>query len=166
MTQPASPATKPASPATDAPPPPALPAPAPAGPSGTGRLGVIARSWPLGRRLAAALALTSIVLLTGVGLITTSLVRLEQSIHERTDILSPARTRSAQLMTSLVDQETGLRGYLLDGRGASLQPYDEGRADQDAHLARLDELVGGRPDLADELGALRARVADWHRQYA
>ncbi|MBL7498846.1 CHASE3 domain-containing protein [Frankia sp. CN7] len=129
-------------------------------------MGVIARSWPLGRRLAAALALTSIVLLTGVGLITTSLVRLEQSIHERTDILSPARTRSAQLMTSLVDQETGLRGYLLDGRGASLQPYDEGRADQDAHLARLDELVGGRPDLADELGALRARVADWHRQYA
>ncbi|ONH23152.1 histidine kinase [Pseudofrankia asymbiotica] len=118
------------------------------------------------RRLAAALTVASIVLLAGVGLITTSLVQLERSIHERTDLVSPARTRSAQLITSLVDQETGLRGYLLDGSATSLEPYDDGRRDQDSHLARLDQLVGGRPGLADDLGALRARVADWHRQYA
>jgi len=143
------------------------PAPARPGPIRRGgRLGPIARAWPLRRRLAAALVLTSVVLLAGAGLITASLVQLERSIHDRTDIISPARTEAAQVMTSLVDQETGLRGYLLDGNAVSLGRYDDGRRDQDTHLTQLDQLVGGRPDLAGDLGTLRARIADWHRLYA
>jgi signal transduction histidine kinase len=109
---------------------------------------------------------TSIVLLTGVGLITASLVGLEHSIHERSDVILPARTDAAQLMTSLVDQETGLRGYLLDGKASALQPYDEGSQAQATALAQLDQLVGAEPGLTDDLRALRARVGDWHREYA
>ncbi|MBL7490536.1 CHASE3 domain-containing protein [Frankia sp. AgB1.9] len=146
--------------------PPAPEGVAPPGPGRGGRLGTIARSWPLRRRLAAALTITSVILLTGVGLTTASLVQLERAIHERTDIVSPARTQAATLMTSLVDQETGLRGYLLDGKSDALQPYDDGGKAQTAALTRLDQLVGGRPGLSDDLGTLRTRVADWHREYA
>nr|WP_232793977.1 sensor histidine kinase [Pseudofrankia saprophytica] len=161
-----------ASTATASPPPENAPTPDQAGtpdlvgPGRGERLRARARSWPLRRRLTAALTVASIVLLTGVGLITASLVQLERSIHERTDILSPARTRAAQVMTSLVNQETGLRGFILTGKAASLKPYDDGGRDLDTHLTRLDQVVGGRPGLADDLGALRARIADWHRLYA
>jgi signal transduction histidine kinase len=112
------------------------------------------------------LTVTSIVLLTGVGLITAGLVQLERAIHEQTDIVSPARTQAATLMTSLVDQETGLRGFLLDGKATALRPYDDGGRAQAAALTRLDQLIGGRPGLSDDLAALRARITDWHRQYA
>lgn len=142
------------------------PEPAPGGPARGGRLGAITRAWPLRRRLTAAFTVTSIVLLAGVGLITASLVGLQHSIHERSDVISPARTEAAQLMTSLVDQETGLRGYLLDGSATALQPFNSGRQAQATALARLDQLLGSEPGPAQDLGALRARVADWHRQYA
>ena len=160
MTQEAASPTGPGSGRVDA------PLPAAAGRPGGGWFGAAVRSWPLGRRLAAALIGTAIVLLTGVGLITASLVQLNRSIHQRADILSPARLTASQLMINLVDQETGLRGYLLDAQASSLVPYDDGLANQNADLTLLGQLLAGQPSALRDLTALRSAVADWHRVYA
>jgi len=39
----------------------------------------------------------------------------------------PARLQVEELRAAMVDQETGLRGYLLTDDTTFLQPYDDGR---------------------------------------
>lgn len=60
------------------------------------------------------------------------------------------------LLRSLVDAETGQRGYLLTGRAAYLQPYDDAVAEVEQTLARLhrayddDAQTNSRLALVDE----------------
>jgi signal transduction histidine kinase len=42
--------------------------------------------------------------------------------------LAPAQLEVEQLRAAMIDQETGLRGYLLTGEDSFLAPYDSGRA--------------------------------------
>jgi sigma-B regulation protein RsbU (phosphoserine phosphatase) len=63
-------------------------------------------------------------------------VRSELS-HQR-DVLAPANSAVNQLATSTLDQETGVRGYLLTGAVAFLSPYTEGRAMSEQSLRVLE----------------------------
>ena len=46
---------------------------------------------------------------------------------------------------ALVDQETGVRGYLLSGDERFLEPYTRGVADERTLLARIRQLLAGEP---------------------
>ncbi|MCM3921215.1 CHASE3 domain-containing protein [Frankia sp. AiPs1] len=146
---------------------------APSGPSGTdgtpGRTGFgfgFGRDWPLRRRLGVTYTVAAAALLIIVGLVVSSLVRLDNAIHVRSDIMAPALLGSTQLVSSLVDQETGMRGYLLQGREDFLEPYNTGRREEAAHLADLQRQLAGRPDLFGRLSTLEDRIRVWHRDYA
>ncbi len=64
----------------------------------------------------------------------------------------------------MLNQETGLRGYLITGRPSSLEPYREGRPALDDAIARLSSLIGNNtetaPLLADAVAAARTWQAD------
>jgi diguanylate cyclase (GGDEF)-like protein len=49
------------------------------------------------------------------------------------------QSRVAQLLTGMLDQETGLRGYALTGDGSFLAPYREGTREFSRALSRLNE---------------------------
>ncbi|KJE21931.1 multi-sensor signal transduction histidine kinase [Frankia torreyi] len=140
----------------------------PDGPSGRfGRFGLaFARSWRLRRRLGVTYTAAAAALLIIVGLVVSSLVRLDNAIHTRSDIMAPALLGSAQLVSSLVDQETGMRGYLLQAREEFLEPYDNGRREESAQLADLQRRLAERPDLLGKLTTLQDRIRAWHRDYA
>ncbi|CAJ59326.1 putative two-component sensor protein [Frankia alni ACN14a] len=118
------------------------------------------------RRLGVTYAVAAVALLIIVGLVVSSLVRLDNAIHTRSDIMAPALLGSAQLVSSLVDQETGMRGYLLQGHEEFLEPYNSGRRDESAQLADLQRRLAERPDLLGKLRTLRERILAWHRDYA
>ncbi|WP_203980586.1 sensor histidine kinase [Planotetraspora silvatica] len=82
------------------------------------------------------------------------------------DRIAPARTSAARLQNALIDQETGVRGFLLTGQPAFLEPYTEGVATEQDEAARITALVGGRPELAADLAAIREAGAEWRRTYA
>ncbi|WP_035750040.1 sensor histidine kinase [Parafrankia discariae] len=124
------------------------------------------RGWRLRRRLAAVYIALSMVLLLAAGIVAWSLVRLDDAIHVRSDVLAPTQTATAQLTSSLIDQETGMRGYLLQGDPAFLSPYDTGRQSEARLSSTLADRVAGRPEFERLLGVLQARIADWHRDYA
>jgi CHASE3 domain sensor protein len=61
----------------------------------------------------------------------------------------------------LIDQETGLRGYLLLRDHAFLDPYNAGKTALPAVLGRLDELVADNPAQARRVGELRSQYQEW-----
>ncbi|GJE62124.1 methyl-accepting chemotaxis protein [Methylobacterium trifolii] len=120
-------------------------------------------SFGLNRSLGGAIAAIAVVSLLGSGVV---LVTLGQ-LHEATG----ARGRSSQVIRALgefraamLNQETGLRGYLITGRTSSLEPYQAGRPALDAAIGRLDALIGRDADasrwLADAVTAARTWQTD------
>jgi signal transduction histidine kinase len=84
---------------------------------------------------------------------------------ELVDRIAPARTSAARLQNAQIDQETGVRGYLLTGEPSFLEPYTAGVATEQDEAAQVTALVGDRPELAADLAAIRAAGAEWRRSY-
>ncbi|MCD2194924.1 ATP-binding protein [Actinomycetospora endophytica] len=119
----------------------------------------------LSRLLALCTIIGLVVLLLG-GLVTgTAMVALDRHRADLLDRLDPALVDVAQLNAALLDQETGIRGYVLGGQQAFLDPYTRGR-DLEAQLAGdLRGLIGPAEGLGD-LEAVEARSAQWRASYA
>jgi signal transduction histidine kinase len=90
--------------------------------------------------------------------------RLTDAMDRVVDHIDPQLIQAQNLNSALLNQETGVRGYLLTGQQDFRAPYDTGRQQQDAAVAELRTLgaVDGTPagdDLTDALIAVR----DWQR---
>lgn len=73
---------------------------------------------------------------------------------------------SASLLRSVVDMETGLRGYALTSDVAFLEPYVEARANLPDQFIAIRRLVRDSPDQLERLGTVQAILADWRRNVA
>jgi signal transduction histidine kinase len=122
--------------------------------------------WTLARRLGAALvALSLLLLLAGLALVGV-LLRADRALSNQTQRTFPARVAASQLLTSLVDQETGLRGYALTRDERFLEPYRKGLVDEQKTRAQLERDV--LPDDSSRLALLTvdAAITAWREQYA
>jgi len=124
-------------------------------------------AWPLRRSLA---VLGVIAILTAVAMIgggTAALIQLQHARERVVLVVDPAVRDATVLSSALLNQETGVRGYLLGRRTDLLEPYEQGRRDEDQAAAALARAADD-PDLV--LGADLARVRDlagrWRQQYA
>lgn len=63
------------------------------------------------------------------------------------------------VMSAMLDAETGQRGYLLTGRDTYLEPYSEGVARADDELRKLDGLTRDKAVQAESFAELENRVA-------
>ncbi len=122
--------------------------------------------WTLARRLRVTLVgLLALLLLAGVAL-TVALSRAEEATSDQVERTVPARLAASQLLTSLVDQETGLRGYALTGDQTFLEPYRQGLRDEERARADLQRLIlPGDPAQLDLL-SVDAAITAWREQYA
>jgi signal transduction histidine kinase len=97
-----------------------------------------------------------------------ALSRLTDARTLLADVIDPALLASERFETSVINEETGVRGYALSGDAAFLRPYRRGRRDEERALARLTAL--SRSDDLTELRAdvARARTAavKWRQGYA
>src|SRR4051794_14557599 len=66
-----------------------------------------------------------------------------------------------ETLTSLVDMETGYRGYLLTGRDEFLEPYRDGGETADQNLAELMELTADNPAQVGRWQELANRITEW-----
>ena len=82
------------------------------------------------------------------------------------DRISPAATAVVQLRGALLDQETGVRGYLLSGERAFLDPYEQGRTAETATHDRIRTLLPDVPDALAQLDGLAADAARWRTTVA
>ncbi len=116
------------------------------------------------------LALTIGVLLAfaiiGIGL---ALLANQKVGEQRTVVLrqvEPALLAALRLENALINEETGVRGYLLSDNVQSLEPYEKGRVTESLAYRTLaaHDNVGGRT-LELDVKAVRARARAWQQQF-
>ncbi|MDX6273641.1 MAG: hypothetical protein QOJ92_851 [Frankiales bacterium] len=122
--------------------------------------------WTLARRLRAALAALSLLLLLAGFAIVVVLREADRALSDQTQRTFPARVAASQLLTSLVNQETGLRGYALTRDRRFLEPYRQGLIDEQEARARLERYVMPRDPARLALLTVDAAITAWRDQYA
>ncbi len=81
--------------------------------------------------------------------------------------LDPALLHLERLRSSLIDQETGVRGYAVSGAESFLDPYRSGREAERQLTEELHRLVAGTPVEDDPVfDRIEAATGNWHRRIA
>jgi signal transduction histidine kinase len=120
------------------------------------------------RRLAAG-ALAALLLLLGalVGVAVFATDRLQTTAEERfVREAFPLRVAARDLVLELLNEETGVRGYVITGDPASLGPYRRGRANAARDLRDLGAHAKRRPGLANALADVEVAVRSVDRYFA
>lgn len=85
---------------------------------------------------------------------------------ELVDRIQPARSASFQLQNALLNQETGVRGYVLTGDDSFLEPFAAGKKEEKDRLARVRSAMGGEQPYGRDLDRIAAAAAEWRRVHA
>ena len=73
-----------------------------------------------------------------------------------------AMQQSQRLLTAMLDQETGTRGYFDTRRPVFLQPWFQGTQNFSIALGQIRSTLGGDSELAHEVDAQARIAAAWH----
>ncbi|WP_232680253.1 response regulator [Nocardioides sp. R-C-SC26] len=115
----------------------------------------------VGRAATTALAMVAVAAVFNLALLTYFALGLDPAATRATD--GARELRLAHL--AMLDQETGLRAYLITGEDRSLQPYLDGVQDEAEHLAgaesKLGDVASIRGLLAERERAMNAWSTDW-----
>ncbi|KOX27517.1 histidine kinase [Saccharothrix sp. NRRL B-16348] len=123
--------------------------------------------WPASRLLVAAVAVLIVVCAGAIGSLLVALDSLTDARTELLERIDPAGREVLEMQTALVNQETGVRGYVLTANQDFLTPYTEGRqAELDAVESARSLLSAARPDLVRELEEVERLATDWRQGYA
>jgi signal transduction histidine kinase len=95
-----------------------------------------------------------------------SFVRLIDARHAILNKVDPASLQVDTLLIGYLNQETGLRGYLLSRDPAFLRPYETGMVQQRHAINALRRLLADQPDLLARLAATEAIAEGWQREVA
>ncbi|MER5550559.1 ATP-binding protein [Streptomyces sp. NPDC002793] len=89
------------------------------------------------------------------------LSRISDRTTDLVDRIQPARSTSFQLQNSLVDQETGVRGFALTGDTSFLEPYESGMRTERERLAQVRSLIGAEQPYVDDLRRIEKASQRW-----
>ncbi len=80
--------------------------------------------------------------------------------------IEPAQTAAYRLQSTLVDQETGVRGYALTADPEFLAPYTVGLQDEKDAAEQIRRLLPTDANVLADLDRLEAATARWREQFA
>lgn len=109
------------------------------------RTGVSSARWPLSRLFIAGAAVVLLLVTVGLVLGTVGLVGLADSRADQLRRVAPATEAGQRLAIAVLDQETGVRGFVLARRDEFLDPYRAGVAQERDALRVLGDLAGVVP---------------------
>jgi PAS domain S-box-containing protein len=110
---------------------------------------------PKSRPLVISALLISVAVLIAAGFLSHSSIRQLTEARQQTEISKDSLLELEATVSTLLDAETGQRGYLLTGSRAYLLPYTEALSAIHVHLGALQSLAAGRPALERDLAELR-----------
>ena len=125
-----------------------------------------ASRWPLGRIIGVGMAALGAVLIAAIVLGAVTLHSLSTSRAQVVDKFDPAAVHGAELYAAMLNQETGVRGYLLSTQPSFLAPYTVGVASQSAQVKALRPVLVGLPAAQRDLATALSRITAWRSGYA
>ncbi len=117
---------------------------------------------------AIAAGVLSVVTVVSIVIGVVAIVNLSDKRSLVVDHLDPAAVEALRLTNALVNQETGVRGYVLGGEPSFLAPYRTGRVDERRAITRLRDQLDD-PDLdgvSNDLDAVVLTASAWQLSYA
>ncbi|PGH41462.1 histidine kinase [Micromonospora sp. WMMA1996] len=124
------------------------------------------QGWTLRRRVVALLGVVLVLLLGLAAAEAAVAAKNRQNIDAVLLKTGPLRVQAQELMSVLLDQETAVRGYAVNGDRNDLVPYREGVQREQALIASIRDLSADYPDVRRELGLVEQRTAQWRSQVA
>jgi signal transduction histidine kinase len=125
-----------------------------------------ASRWPLGRIIGAGMLAVAVVLVAAIVVAAIALSNLGSDRNRVVSTLDPAAFHGSQLYAAMLNQETGLRGYLLSADPTFLIPYSTGIAQQHAQVKALRPLLASLPAARTDLATALRRIEYWRSDYA
>jgi signal transduction histidine kinase len=125
------------------------------------------RTWTLRRRVIALCAAVGVVLAVLGGFAAAAAAENSRYLDTILNKTGPMRAAAESLNTSLVDQQTGVRGFALSGEAADLIPYDRGMADEARLLAQIEGMLDpGDEGIRAALQHVRSDAQGWRTAVA
>ena len=115
------------------------------------------------RRLLVRLLALPVIALALLALITAYGFRQAQQSARRVDRADQVIAHANNLVKLMVDEETGLRGYLLTGDRLFLEPYDKANRDLDPEFAGLFSLIRRDPEQTTRLQRMQTASRAWQQ---
>jgi methyl-accepting chemotaxis protein len=101
-----------------------------------------------------------LALSVGLSLWIVHLIRSEGWVQHTYDVLA----RISESERLLIDQETGLRAFMLTGENRFLEPYETGRRSFDNSLGVMGSLTADNARQEDRIARIRLRYRNWLRE--
>jgi CHASE3 domain sensor protein len=114
----------------------------------------------LGRQVVVGAGLVGLLGAAGTATVIMTALQL-RSAQRAANVDAVSQRDTETLLSGFVDQETGLRGYLLTGQRGFLQPYVDASATIPRTFDRLQAASGSVASLAAPLAAVRAAHQHW-----
>jgi signal transduction histidine kinase len=125
------------------------------------------RRWPLSRIVTVAVLA---LLVFSVAAVTVGALAVLNLSHYRGRVVStldPAALQAEELDNSLLNQETGVRGYALSAQPSFLAPYNNGATEEKAAIASLRGALSQLPpETKPDLASVAAQAHYWRIHYA
>ncbi len=121
---------------------------------------------PLTRRLVLSFSVLATVTALALGTAAWAYVREVDARNHLVDVVDPARLDAQSLLSDYVDEETGVRGYVLSHEESFLQPYTAGVASARDDLSQLGALVVRDRQSSRLLVPVERAMATWRAQFA
>ncbi|MEG3639429.1 CHASE3 domain-containing protein [Magnetococcus sp. PR-3] len=100
-------------------------------------------------------------LLVIISLIVINSISTIEHTHERVEHTHNVLAQSASIVSSAVDMETGMRGYLLAGKEDFLTPYNQGETKTYTSLKALQQTVSDNPQQVKRLEKVITTLKAW-----
>ncbi len=120
----------------------------------------------VGQLLSATIGLLLVLAVVGIGLALVASGQLSRDRNLLLNQVGPARRASLSLENALVNEETGVRGYVITAEPSFLEPYRSGLASEASAYTELhaqEQAIG--PTAAAEVELVRARTQAWKRGF-
>ncbi|MDQ7096861.1 CHASE3 domain-containing protein [Desulfosporosinus sp. PR] len=104
-----------------------------------------------------------IVILLMVGLLGYTYINYNTQVKAvNTDLKTHEVINEANgLLESLLNMETGARGYVITGKDEFLEPYNQGKVDFDRYFRNITQLTADSPSQQAQLNALQEQYRQW-----
>jgi signal transduction histidine kinase len=122
--------------------------------------------WTLQQRVTAlCLLMAAVLAFLAAGATMTALANRGQ-VDTLLDSVAPMRSSANNLLAALVDQQTSVRGYVLNGAEADLKPYRDGIIQEAQQAAAIQASSSASPQIRAQLATVTSLAQKWRATVA